>query len=272
MSEERPPDHISRKRVVYNMEGMERAVVRRDVVYRTTDEGPLTMDVYRPADAGDALRPAVVLAAGYRDAGYEKMLGCRFKDMAMTVSWAQLIAASGMIAVAYTNRDPAADLDALLQYVRSNGASLGIDSGRLAVWACSGNVPVALGALAQGHASLRCAVLLYGYMLDLDGATGVAEASAAFRFANASAGRSVEDLPREVALFVVRAGLEQFPHLNGSLDRFVEKALALNRPLTLVNHAAGPHSFDLLDNTEASRSIVRQALEFLRSQLTPAGS
>jgi hypothetical protein len=40
------------------------------------------------------------------------MLGCRFKEMAMSVSWGQLIAASGMIAIAYTNREPAADLNA----------------------------------------------------------------------------------------------------------------------------------------------------------------
>jgi len=273
MSQETPADHISMKRVVYRIDGMERADVQRDVIYRTTDGGPLTMDVYYPpaADRGTAL-PAVVLVAGYNDAGYQKMLGRPFKDMGMTISWAQLIAASGIVAIACTNRDPLADLDALLEYVRRDGAALGIDAGRLGVWACSGNVPLALHAVMQTHTRVRCALLLYGYTIDLNGATGVADASAAFRFANPNAGRSMGDLPRDVPLFIVRAGLEQFPHLNDSIDRFVERAVAVNLPLTLVNHATGPHSFDLLDDTAMSRSIVRQGLGFLESQLTGAGS
>ena len=43
-----PEDHISQKRARYRIAGMERAIVRKDVVYRTTDAGPLTMDLYSP--------------------------------------------------------------------------------------------------------------------------------------------------------------------------------------------------------------------------------
>ena len=64
-------------------------------------------------------------------------------------------------------------------------------------------------------------------------------------------------------------GLEQFPGLNDSIDRFFAKALALNRPVTLVNHPAGPHAFDLLDDSATSRLIIRQVLDFLTAQLTP---
>ena len=265
-----PQDHISQKRAVYRIAGMERAIVRRDVVYRTTDAGPLTMDLYAPPDAvaGTPL-PAVVLVAGYSDVGYEKMLGVRFKEMGMSISWGQLIAASGLVAIAYTNREPAADLDALLHHVRGNAASLGIDGDRIGVWGCSGNVPLALSALMQhGGEFVTCGALLYGYMLDVDGATGVAEAAAAFRFTNPNAGKSLDDLRGDLPLFIVRAGQEQFPHLNDSIDRFVAKALTLNRPITLVNHAAGPHSFDVLDDSGASRDIIRQVLGFLSAQLT----
>ena len=266
-------DHISQKRAVYRIAGMERAIVRKDVVYRTTDAGPLTMDLYYPADAAaDARRPAVVLVAGYNDVGYEKMLGVKFKEMGMSISWGQLIAASGLVAIAYTNREPAEDLDALLHHVRDNAAALGIDGDRIGVWGCSGNVPLALSALMQdstpGRHALRCGALLYGYMLDLDGATGVAEAADAFRFTNPNAGKSLDDLREDLPLFIVRAGQEQFPHLNDSIDRFFAKALTLNRPIALVNHAEGPHSFDLLHDSETSRWIVRQVLDFLTAQLT----
>jgi hypothetical protein len=117
---------------------------------------------------------------------------------------------------------------------------------------------------------VRCAALLYGYMLDLDGATGVAEAADMFRFTNPNAGKTMDDLPETLPLFIARAGQEQFPHLNESIDRCFAKALALNRPVTLVNHATGPHAFDLLDDSDTSRLIIRQVLDFLTSALTPA--
>jgi hypothetical protein len=265
-----PQDHISQARAVYTIAGMERANVRKDLVYRTTADGPLTMDVYSPEDAiAETPLPAVVLVAGYDDAGYEKMLGVKFKEMAMSVSWSQLIAASGLIAITYTNRDPAADLDALLQHVRDHGGALRIDGERIAVWACSGNVPLALAALiAHGATFIKCGALLYGYMLDLDGATGVADAAQTFRFTNPNAGKSLKDLAPDVPLFLARAGQEQFSGLNDSIDRFFAHALAGNRPITLVNHAAGPHAFDLLHDSDTSRRIIQQVLDFLAAHVT----
>jgi hypothetical protein len=47
----------------------------------------------------------------------------------------------------------------------------------------------------DASAYVRCAVLSYGYTLDADGATGVADAAGQFGFVNPCAGQSVEDLP-----------------------------------------------------------------------------
>jgi hypothetical protein len=239
------------------------------------------MDLYCPADAPSGTRlPAVVLVTGYNDVGYEKMLGVKFKEMALAVSWAQLIAASGQIAITYTNREPAADLTALLQHVREQAAALGVDADRVGLWACSGHVPLALAALMAGSTNgscqsrpgLQCAALLYGYMLDLDGATGVADAAGVFRFTNPNCGKTMDDLPDTLPLFIVRAGQDQLPHLNESIDRCFAKALTLNRPITLVNHSAGTHSFDVLDDSDTSRMIIRQVLDFLGSRLATAGA
>src|SRR3954454_17202942 len=170
-------DHVSTKPAVYVVAGMERATVRKDIVYRTTDAGAVTLDVYSTAEARNGeKRAAVIFIAGYNDAGYEKMLGRKFKEMAGTVSWCQLIAASNMIAIAYTNREPVPDLEAALHHVREHAADLGIDEDRIGVWACSGNVPLALHALmTHGRDVLKAAALVYGYMIDVDGATGVAD-------------------------------------------------------------------------------------------------
>ena len=273
MTEGSAASDIARKEVVYRMPGTETVVVRRGLEYRTTEAGPLAMDLYRPPAAGnDAKLPVVVIVAGYRDAGFQRMLGTSFKDMGSTVGWARLMAASGITAIAYTNREPVSDLEEILRHLRTNGAHLGLDGERIGLWASSGNAPLALRALMEGpEARPRCAALLYPYTLDLEGHTGVAEAAAMFRFENPVAGKSAADLPADVPLFLARAGRDEMPRLNETLDRFLGAALARNLPVTFANHAAGPHAFDLLDDSETSREIIRATLQFLRTHLPGGG-
>jgi acetyl esterase/lipase len=270
VKQETTPEEIAKKKVVHRIPGMDEVKVTRDVGYQTTDGGALTMDIYYPPDAQSGARlPAVVFVAGYPDPGLEKMLGCKFKEMGAYVSWGRLTAASGMVAITYTNREPAADVQALLRYVRQHATALGVDERRIGLWACSGNVPLALSML-MNEASLKCAVLCYGLMLDLEGATHVAEAAKTWGFANPCAGKSIADLPRGVPLFVARAGQDQMPHLNETIDDFMAAALAQNLPVTFVNHPTAPHAFDLFDDSEASREIIRRILAFMRFHLLGA--
>ena len=138
----------------------------------------------------------------------------------------------------------------------------------MGLWAGSANVPLALWLLMQkGRDYIKCAVLCYGYMLDVDGATGVAEIQKTYRFANASAGKTVDDVRNDVPLLVARSGKDQFPGLNESLDNFVRGALRCNLRMTLVNHADAPHGFDLFHDSDTTREIIRQILTFLRFHL-----
>ena len=264
MSEQAGPADIAKRPVVFRLPGMDAVEVRQDLEYRPGSSA-LTLDVYRPPGAEGERLPVVVLVAGYPDPGLAAVFGCRFKEMAQSVSWGQLIAVSGMAAIAYTNEDPVADLHALLAHLRENGAALGIDTRRIALWASSGNVPLALSVAMGGD--LRCAVLCNGLMLDLDGATRVSEASAQFGFANPTAGKSVDDLPADLSLFLVRSGQDEIPGLNDTIDAFLAAAGARGLPLTLVNHARAPHAFDINHDSETSREIIRQILAFLRSEL-----
>ena len=273
MSDEKPRHEAATRRVVYQIPGMEAVPVRRDVAYRTTDAGALTLDLYYPLDwrSGDR-SPAVVFVAGYPDPGLRAVLGCKFKEMGAYLSWGQLVAASGLVAVTYENADPAADIHRVLQYLRDNAGPLGLDADRIGLWAGSGNVPNALGVLmAQPRDHVQCAALCYGYLLDLDGSTGVAQAAATWHFANPCAGKTVDDLPANVALLIARAGRDEYAGINESIDRFLAGALRRNLPVTLVNHAAGPHAFELFDDSETSREIVRQILGFLRFHLLARG-
>jgi hypothetical protein len=273
MSPNTEPNPSVTKRVVYSLPQLEEVRVDRDHAYRTTDKGALSLDVYYPPNAPAGARtPAVVFMTGYADPFARQIFGCALKDMGSYVSWAQLTAASEVVAITYTNQDPAADALAVLRYVRDNAAALSIDETRLGLWSCSGNVPVALSVLLQEKVlqPLRCAVLAYGYTMDQDGTDAIAEAARRFGFANPCARKSVDDLPRETPLFVARAGRDQTPGLNEAIDRFIAQCLARNLPLTVVNHAEGPHAFDVVDDSPASREVIQQILAFLRFNLLRA--
>jgi dienelactone hydrolase len=252
------------KSVLYRIPGMDEVKVRRDIEY---GDGARTLDLYEPPDsARGERRPAVLFVTGYPDPGFEARLGCKIKEMESYISWARLTAASGMTAVTYSNREPAADVDAVLRYLRQNAEALDIDESRIGVFSFSGNVPNALSLLMR-ETGLKCAVLCYGILLDLDGATGIADSARQWGFANPNAGKSVEDLPRDLPLFVARAGRDETPGLNEALDRFVAKALERDLPFTLVNHAGAPHGFDLMQDSEETREVIRQILAFLRFHL-----
>lgn len=269
MSQQSQRNDITKRRVVYQIPGMDAVIVRRDIQYRANETGALTMDIYHPPEWKKGVHvPAVVFVTGYSDVGFQKMLGCRLKEMESYISWAQLTAASGIAAVTYSATEPATDIQSLLEYVRENADSLGIDENRIGMWACSGNVPNALSILMQDARDyLKCAVLCYGILLDLEGYTSTAESAKLFGFVNPTAGKSLSDLPRDIPLFIARAGQDEMPHLNETLDRFVAGALSCNLRLTFANHPTGPHAFDVMHDSQTSRDVIRQILAFMRFHL-----
>jgi dienelactone hydrolase len=246
-----PRLEITLKPVVLRMPCMDDVTVRADVPYKTAEtDASHRMDLYYPPTpkAGPAL-PAVLFVFGYPDAGTRRKVGCSGKEMASYISWARLVASFGLVAITYTASEPDRDLLDLLEHLRTHAAELGIDARQIGIWSCSGNVPVALSLLAGSLLAERpvaCAVLCYGYMPEEAG------------------------LPCEMPLLVVRAGRDEMPGLNDSIDAFVPRALRANLPLTVINHPAAPHAFDIQDDSDASRQVIVRILAFLQMHLRPA--
>ena len=184
-----------------------------------------SFDVYTPR--GEHASGAVLIANGYPAEGFVRHVGCAFNEMQSVISWAQLIASHGLVAVA------ANDPRAALAYMRGK-------YDRMALWACSGHAPLALTLL--GEESFAGAVLLYPMLTSRVAQTSVCAPP----------------------LFIVRCGRDENPGLNDALESFVADAIASNVDLTLINHAEAPHAFDLVHDSERSRAIVRATLSFLR--------
>jgi hypothetical protein len=268
MSEPTGRHPMTLRPMVHRLAGMGSVHVQHDIEFVGASGASLHLDLYQPTLRGPAT-PVVVIVEGYPDPGFSRMLGCRFKDMACTTSLARLIAASGMAAIAYTNCEPAADLEAVLDFVRGSAEALHVDASRLGLWGSSGHGPLTLGAImTRAPGEIACAVLSNPYTMDLDGSTLVAEAAAAFRFVNGAAGRSVSDLPIATPLFIARSGKDEMPGLNDALDHFVAAATAAGLSVEVANHPEAAHAFDLLDDSDESRRIIAGELAFLAATLS----
>jgi acetyl esterase/lipase len=259
---------------VYSVPGMDRAVVRQDLKYTGAGGPHLLMDVYVPPRLrrGER-RPAVLFIHG------SVPPGSRAKEMGVFKSWGRLAAAHGMVGVTFTHRlgfprprldEAAGDVRAAIEYVRANAASLNVDGERLCLAAYSGGGPLLSAAMRERPTYVRCLVAFYAFLdiqqSDMHRPHETPEALKTFSPITYLAG----DAARLPPMFVARAGLDEVPALNDSIDRFAREALSRNAPVTLFNHPRGPHAFDLLTDDGRSREIIRAALAFMQTHLGKA--
>jgi len=265
---------MGQKRIVYKIPNMEQVKVHKNITYKTVDGTDLKMDLYYPTHLqSNSQCPAVILVHGE---GIDPAVLKDAKDWGVFVSFGQLIAASGFIAISFNHRstenltryEVASDIDDLISYLRDKAEQFNIDKEHLCLWAFSAGVPSGLrAAMHEPYPFIRCIVAYYGPM-DLQHVRDfypsevrdetLREFSAIYHLENNSS-----DIP---PMFIAKAGID-FPFLNASIDRFVMEASSKNVQITFMNHPTGHHSFDLLDDNARSREIIRNTLEFIKEHL-----
>jgi hypothetical protein len=121
--------------------------------------------------------------------------------------------------------------------------------------------------LRERPAWMRAAVSYYA-VLDLQQPPpgGDADLSAEIRTAWSPLGALGVDAKSAPALLIARAGLDD-QWLNAGVDRFVAAAIAGGATLDLLTHPEGRHAFDILDDDDRSKTILRHTIEFLRTTL-----
>jgi acetyl esterase/lipase len=257
----------ARRPIVLSVPGMERVVVHSNLVYTQVDDPLVRMDVYAPPDLqADERRPLVLLVHG----GVPTSLPV--KEMGAYRSWGRLIAAQGMVAVTFTHRlrwplsqlhEAAADVRAAIDFARANASKFNARPDRMCIAAFSAGGPLLTVALQDERRYVRCQLGIYP-LVDVQG-FGVADEA---KFAL----KTYVDRPSSPPLFLARAGRDAIPTLNARLDAFVGSAIAANAPLTFVNHPNGAHGFDVANDDERSREIIRAALEFMKTHLEQPGA
>ena len=248
------------KAVVLQKPGMHRAKkLRRE--RRLPALAAPRMDVYRPRNARGRL-PAVLLG-GPPGSG---------RTSGQKVGWAQLIAASGLSAVAFdirsdgrlqSPRNPALDVQSAIAYVRSHSKRLGIDPSRLCTLGFS--APWHLWAtMRDPRPWLRCNVVYYE-PLDFQSAALGDEFSALTYLR-----RSPGSIP---PMLVLKAGRDATAGINESIDRFEGAASELHADVRVATDPEGAHGFDVGPRTGARRrSFARRCATCRRDWPRRCGS
>lgn len=232
--------------VVYREPGMDKIAARRQA-YRSVGDTTLHFDLYLPSGlkAGQQA-PLVVFVNGVG--------ALNMPEWQVYKDWARLVANRGMAAVTFEsrpapfhptlpNRSALADTEALLEFLRKNAAGLQIDPERIGIFCCSANVKTALPVVMQPERRYIRALAIYY------GATG-------------GVAYTRQDLP----LLMARAGQDN-AFQNEDMARFFAQALRLDAPAEFHNYPAGLHAFDIFNDTEESRAIIRRTLDFYEANL-----
>jgi dienelactone hydrolase len=238
------------KRIVYRIEGMRNVRVKREV-YKRDAGAELAMHVYTPADLPAGARaPAVLFVHG----GPISAEFTPLTQWGVFVSYGELAAASGLVGVTFNHRlfamtdfdKSQSDVAAAIAYVRSHAAALNVDADRIALWYFSGGGLLMMPMMLDRPDYVRCMLAFYAYLQPVE--------------------MQVRTKGAGFPIFVARAGLDQ-PMINDTIDLFVQEALAGNAILDVMNHPAGRHGFDILDDDERSREIIARAVAFVQAHL-----
>jgi acetyl esterase/lipase len=268
---EDPPwvKQVAPARVLYTVPKMEQVKVKKDVVYKRAADGELKVDVYSPANSKSGARlPAVIFIHGGL---LPPNLLTKPKEWGVYVSYGQIAAASGFVGVTFNHRfyswnnlgEPQRDVNDLVAYIRDNADTLGVDKDRIILWAFSGGALFLSQSLRDSLPHVRCLIIYYG-VLDLQDLRKKIPATIADETLNPfsplhNLSNSKNKLP---PMFVARAGLDA--DLNGGVDRFVQTALTKKATIDFSNHSVGQHGFDVLDDNQRTREIIKRTLDFIR--------
>ena len=259
--------------VVYKVPGMDKVKVVQNLKYNISVDPNILMDVYLPPNlARDEKRPAVIFIHGGVKTQYTP------KDWGIYTTWGRLIAASGFVGVTFTHRleypnksleNAAQDVTAAIKYVRTNADKYNIDKDRICLIAFSAGGPMLSLGMRGDAPFVRCLVGFYAF-LDIQQSdyrkTETPDTVKAF----SPIAYLEKDASKIPPMFIGRAGRDEVPTMDDSIDRFVTEALVKNIALTLMNHPQGVHGFDNQNDDERSREIIRSAIAFMSVHLSTA--
>lgn len=258
-----------RHRLVLSVDGTDVIASASAPECNRADRPPTPIEIYRPR--GEGLRPAVVFVHG--DAAPDVLRG--ITRWGQYVSWGQTVAVNGLVGVTFEHSSSEGltqiqrvldEIDEVLECLRANADSLGVDPDRLCLWSCSAGVPYGISAAIRRASQIRCAVAYYGWLDLRPMRTELSPEISDAALASASPLAFLESGATTPPLLVVKASLDR-ASINDSIDAFMFEARRSQAPVDLLVHPNGRHAFDVVDDVDESRALIEATIAFMKKHL-----
>jgi tetratricopeptide (TPR) repeat protein len=126
--------------------------------------------------------------------------------------------------------------------MRTHAGDLNIDADRIGMWTCSANTGVGLPIMMQPERTyIKCGVVYYG-------------------------SANLQSMRTDLPIMYVRSGLDG-AQINTGIEHTIRHMVEVECDLTYIHYADGQHAFDILDDTDRSKQIIRQTLDFFTYNL-----
>jgi acetyl esterase/lipase len=257
---------VATQRIVYQIPEMKLVSVKKDIVYKHTSREDLRMDVYSPPEQKQN-RPVVIFVHGGE---LPSNLKTKPKEWGSYVSYGELVAASGFVCVTLNLRfydwadlqTPESDLEDALKYLQSHAPELRIDRARVCVWTLSAGGLFLSRLLDKTPGYLKCVVAYYPLFETLSEKPAPDTMRSQFSLTETLKRKTSPTIP----IFIGRAGKDE-PEINQAVDRTIQQLLRINNQSVINNHQNGQHGFDVLDNNDQTREVIRSTILFLQTHL-----
>jgi acetyl esterase/lipase len=261
--------------VVYSVPGMDKAVVRPNIVYKKDGTSEMKLDVYLPPNlTANERRPVVFFVHG-GPLGVNPSPGA--KDWLLFKSYGRLMAAKGLVGVVLDHRYVSSkakdletsfsDVEAAIAFIRAHAAANHVDPDRVALWVFSGAGPHLSIGLRGNTPYIRCLISYYGVLDVGNHALGSGEPPQSMEKYSPIAylQKSNGSLP---SVLIAHAGLDRVAGTSAAVDLFVAKMLAIGGDINLLVHPFGLHGFDAIDKDDQSKDILAATIAFLKGRLS----
>ncbi|MFI5841882.1 alpha/beta hydrolase [Catenuloplanes sp. NPDC051500] len=215
------------------------------------------IDLYPPA--GDGPYPAIIFVHG---GPIPPEMQPSPRHWPMFRGYGSLAASRGVLGAVvdhplHTPADYPAAGAALAEAFETVRADPRVDPDRIAVWYFSGGSPLAADLLHRPPSWLRCLALTYPLLEPFPGT----EVDPHYRPVEAVA--SAGALP----IVLTRAGREH-PFIAGTVANFLTAAASVSANVRIIDVPNGRHSFDILDDTDESRTAIDTAMTEVINKIT----
>jgi dipeptidyl aminopeptidase/acylaminoacyl peptidase len=115
--------------------------------------------------------------------------------------------------------------------------------------------------LKDKPAFVRCIVAYYS-LLNIPPGEASDELISEFTVAN-----YLKENPKALAPILVVKGGKDYPDIQQGTDEFLREAVKQNVDLEFFNYPEAPHAFDVENNNDQTRRIIKRTLEFIKEHL-----